>query len=126
MVVVKPSYKILEQQKQASDVTFLFFTVLIMFLFYSSLVDEVRDLIKTTDFLVNFPGVFDSSDHGGVDRGEDCGDKKRYMVQRISVKHRFILSLVVFLRVVIVIMLITFGSWFLLTEKNYLELVMNA
>jgi regulator of protease activity HflC (stomatin/prohibitin superfamily) len=36
----------LEQQKQASHITFLFFTVLIVFLFYTSVVEEIRDLIK--------------------------------------------------------------------------------
>lgn len=127
MVIIKPSYKQLDQQKQASHPTFLFFTCLIMFLFYSSLVDEIRDLIKTTDFLICFPGVYTTEDHGGVDRGEDCPKgQKRYTIQRISIKHRTVLSIVVFLRTCIVIMLITFGTWFLLTEKSYLELVMNA
>jgi len=127
MVVMHPSYNNLDQQVQASHLTFLFFTVLIMFLFYSSVVDEIRDLIKTCDFLVFFPGVHDDDDHGGIDRGEDRpAGKQRYKVQRISVKHRVVLSVVVLLRIIIIIMLLTFGTWFLLTEKNYLELVMNA
>lgn len=127
MVVMSPSYKNLDQQLHAFHPTFLFFTVLIIFLFYSSLVEEIRDVMKTVDFLLFFPGVEGPDDHGGVDRGEDrAPDKKRYKIQRISFKHRMILFVVVLLRLVIIFMLIGFGTRFLLTEKNYLELVMNA
>jgi len=127
MVVMSPSYKYLEQQLHASHPTFLFFTVLIMFLFYASLVDEVRDLIKTVDFLLCFPGVNGPDDYGGIDRGENRNpDKKRYIIQRLSVKHRSVLTILTLVRIIIVTMLITFGTRFLLAEKSYLELVMNA
>jgi len=130
MPVVEPSYSHLDNERQATHPTFVFFTILIMYLFFTSITDEFRDLIKTTDFLCTYPGVADAQDRGGEDRkseGEDVGeDAKRYRIGSISVKHRATMAAVLFLRIVILVMLTLFGTWFLLTEVTYMELVLNA
>lgn len=126
MVVMKPSYLTLVQQERAMHVTYQFFTVLIMYLFFASVVDEIRDLMKSTDFLLTFPGTTGKSDPGGIDHGPDTGENQRYEIQRISKRHRVVLGVVTLTRIVILCMLISYGSWFLLSEKNYLELILNA
>jgi hypothetical protein len=131
MPVLAPAYERLEAEKQACHPTFLFFTILIMYLFFASLVDELRDLIKTTDFLCSFPGIRNALDRGGEDLGEDAKGadedaEKRYRIQRISKNHRAVLLLVLFIRIFIFAMLTSFGTWFLLNEVGYMELVLNA
>jgi len=126
--VMKPSYSFLAQQKRSVDALFLFFKALIMFLFYSSLIDEVRDLIKTGEFLVRFPGVRHAADRGGMHMAEEAQgpEKKKFRITGISRKHRAGMVLVWLLRIVILMIMIRFGSWFLLSEGRYIELVLNA
>lgn len=128
MPVMKPSFEILQQQKRASDPMFLFFKVLIMYLFFSSLIDEIRDLITTLEFLVRFPGVKNAADRGGLSLADELQgrDNKKLRIVAISRKHRALLIIVFVCRVVIVCILTSFGTWFLCNEGRYIELVLNA
>lgn len=133
--VMEPSFSNVSSQERAAHSTFLFFKVLIMYLFYASVVDEVRDLIKTSEFLCRFDGVRDADDRGGIDFEKPTdgeaqairgADEQRYEIQRISRKHRAGMIVVVLARFLILFLLMRFGSWFLLNESRYIELVMNA
>lgn len=126
MSVAKPSYTYLDARELAQHGTFLFFTVLILIMFYSSLVVELRDVIKLTDFLYSFPACQNPQDSGGVDLGEGAPDGKRYHIERISPRHRVAIAVIVVMRTVIFVVVAGFGTWFLLVEDNYMELVLNA
>jgi len=125
--VMQPSYDHLESQKLAETATFLFFAVLIMYLFYASMVEEIRDLIKTADFLVSFPGTLHwTQDRGGQDLGKQSEENERYVIERIHPMHRAELVFVLVTRTMILVVVLTFGTWFLLTEDSTMELVLNA
>lgn len=126
--LMETSFSLLEQQKRAVDVMFLFFKVLLMYLFYATLIQELRELVGTLEFLVRFPGLQLASDPGGLILEDDKQgeDGKKYRITAISRKHRGILTIIFTLRVFILCILVRFGSWFLLNEGRYIELVMNA
>lgn len=126
--VMDLSYSLLEEQKQGTHEVYLFFKMILMFLFYASIVEEVRDLIKMGEFLGRFPGVEHADDRGGRELQEhELGPEgKKYRVTGISRKHRVFLATVFALRIFILFVLFRFGSWFLLSESRYIELVLNA
>merc|ERR1719424_1266006 len=126
MSVSKPSYKNLDARELSQHGTFLFFTVLILIMFYSSLVVELRDVIKLIDFLYSFPSSQNPEDVGGVDLGEGAPDGKRFRIERISRRHRVAIAVIVLVRTLIFVVVAGFGTWFLLVEDNYMELVLNA
>lgn len=125
--VMKMSFSKLMDFSQSTDEMFLFFKILIMFLFYSSLVDELRDLIQTFEFLLRFEGIKSVGDRGGetvIDPQSARG--KHYKITAISRKHRAAMIFILFLRMVILCTLTSYGTWFLLNEGRYIELVLNA
>jgi len=126
MSVSRPTYKNLDAEELCQHGTFLFFTVLILIMFYSSLVVEAREIIKLTDFLYSFPGTYNPQDRGGVDLGEECPNGTRYRIERISAIHRAAIAAMLLLRLLIFAVVAIFGTWFLLVEDNYMELLLNA
>lgn len=128
IAVMEPSYKEIDLQKQAYHSVFLFFKMLVMFIFYSSVVEEIGDLIKSGEFLIVFPGVKSASDPGGIllDEEDRTEEEKKYRITGVSRKHRAAMVVLYLFRVAILTILCKFGSWFLLAESRYIELVMNA
>jgi len=126
MSVSRLSYKYLDTKELCQNGTFLFFQVLILIMFYSSLVVEAREVIKLADFLYSFPGAYGPQDRGGVDLGEGCPGGKRYRIERISAPQRASIAAMLLLRLVIFAVVSIFGTWFLLVEDNYMELLLNA
>merc|ERR1719215_79929 len=125
---MEPAFSLLDQQKRAVDTMFIFFKILLIYLFYASVIQEIHELIKTLECLLRFPGLANSSDPGGFILKDDKQgpEHKKYKVTGISRKHRALLTIIFILRVLILCILIRFGSWFLLNEGRYIELVMNA
>lgn len=128
LAVMEPAFSSLDREMRAVDTMFMIFKILLMFIFYSSVIQEIRDLIVKGEFLLRFPGVENAMDPGGLVLEEDKQGPqgKKYRITGISRKHRGILALVFFLRIAILFLLLRFGSWFLLNEGRYIELVMNA
>jgi hypothetical protein len=126
LTVMEPSYKNLSAQKTTQDKTFLFFATLILYLFYASLASELRGVIKTVDFLISYPSTYNAQDRGGIDRGESSGTDERYQILRISPWHRVALTVVAAMRIAVLAIVLSFGTWFLLTEDSHIELVLNA
>jgi hypothetical protein len=126
--VMETNFSLLEEQKRAVDSMFIFFKILLMYLFYASILQECRELIGTVEFLLRFPGLQMASDPGGfvLEEHEQGDEQKSYRITGISRKHRGILSVIFIARVLIIFILVRFGSWFLLNEGRYIELVMNA
>jgi len=125
--VMKIAFSKLVEYSQSTDAMFLFFKILIMFLFYSSIVDELRDLIQICEFLLRFDGIKSLDDRGGdlVDDPHSARGKT-YRITGISRKHRAAMVVILFLRMIILCTLTSYGTWFLLNEGRYIELVLNA
>lgn len=128
IAVPKLSFHSIGIQTNAIHPLFIFFKVLIMFLFFSSLVDETLDLIKHGEFLIMFPGLHGPDDRGGkVLAEEERGpEDKRIRITGLHHSHRLGLAMMYFCRVMILVILTRFGCWFLLSESRYIELVMNV
>lgn len=126
MPVTDVSYAHLDAQLEALRPIFLFFSVLIIFLFFASLVDECRELIKKADFLLTFPSTYNSEDRGGEDLGPEKEKDGRYRIDRLAPGHRVALVCVFLLRCAIVFMVVYYGTRYLLAEVHYMELVLNA
>jgi len=125
--LMKVSFSKVVEFSQSTDAMFLFFKILIMFLFYSSLVDELRDLIQTGEFLLRFDGIKNVGDRGGgIEDDPQSTRGKHYTITGISRKHRAAMIVILFLRMIILCTLTSYGTWFLLNEGRYIELVLNA
>merc|ERR1719231_139753 len=99
---MKLNFSKLTDFDQSVNTMFLFFKILIMFLFYSSLVEELRDLVKTSQFLVNFPGLKDDEDLGGAEVSDPNSEGgKKYHITGLSVNHRLAMFGILFLRICI-------------------------
>jgi len=124
LLLAKPEYDFVEKEALTIRPMFMLFLSMIMYIFYSSLVDEVRDIFKTADFTHSFPSLKHADDLGGVDLGEHV--EKRYVIDRISSKHRAAIILVIIVRIAIAVIIIGYGTYFLLMKVSYMELVLNA
>jgi hypothetical protein len=126
--IMYPSFSNLSLNEQASASLFLMFKILLMYLFYTSLADEARDLIGFCEFLSRFPGLKHQDDIGGYETSEkeQAEGQKRYKITGLAFTHRACMWFLFILRVLIFLVLVKFGSWFLLTESRYIELVLNA
>lgn len=128
--VSEPSYTILSKQINAYSGIFTFFVILIIYLFYASMVDELREILCCIDLILFFPSVYGPNDSGGIDFGPQVKqtDSKMYqfVIERISKKHRIYIAVVLFLRIGILAYILSFGNWFLLKEDRFMELVLNA
>mmetsp|Transcript_14586 Transcript_14586/g.26077 ORF Transcript_14586/g.26077 Transcript_14586/m.26077 type:complete len:377 (-) Transcript_14586:242-1372(-) len=125
MPVTKATFSGVEVQREAARPLFVCFAVFIIYLFYCSLTEELIDIIKTLDFLVHFPSTSGPDDTGGSDQGEDF-EENRYRIHRISPAHRLLIWPVWVTRLLILIAIILYGSWYLLSEERYFEMVLNA
>lgn len=126
MPVTVLSYANLEKQKASLQPMFLCAQFIIMYLFYTTLVTELRDLIKRVDFLATFPGTLNGEDRGGVDLGPEEVNDGRYRIERISPRHRAALVILLFFRWLIAAFLMIWGTCTLLEETSFFPLVMNA
>jgi len=126
--VMETNFSLLEEQYRAVDSMFLFFKILLIYLFYTSILQECRELVGKAEFLIFFPGLQTASDPGGfvLEEHEQGDELKLYRITGISRKHRGILTVIFIARMLIIFILVRFGSWFLLNEGRYIELVMNA
>jgi len=128
LAVMEPGFSLLDRERRAVDSMFIFFKILLMFIFYSSVLQELRDLVIKFEFLVRFPGLESPSDPGGLilEADKRGPEGKQYRVTGISRKHRGLTGIIFLLQVAILFLLLRFGSAFLLKESHYIELVMNA
>lgn len=131
--ILTATYGNVMSYERATSRLFLFFLALILMLWLLNLIDEWRELIKFAEFLIAFPGLStsarDAFTAGGEELSEKDGDgdtQKSYRITGISRKHRFVLTLVFIMRLMVALRLSQFGTKFLLVETNYLNLVLNS
>eukprot|EP00427_Karlodinium_veneficum_P021411 CAMPEP_0169104900 /NCGR_PEP_ID=MMETSP1015-20121227/23507_1 /TAXON_ID=342587 /ORGANISM="Karlodinium micrum, Strain CCMP2283" /LENGTH=564 /DNA_ID=CAMNT_0009166219 /DNA_START=62 /DNA_END=1753 /DNA_ORIENTATION=+ len=132
--ILEASYTSVSTYKRCTSYMYVFFLSLIVMLWLWSLIQEVKDLIKTGEFLLLFGGL-DENRCGGqridkevADPAEDDDNDSGYQYQiwGISMSHRLVLVVIYLMRVLVCIILTTFGTTFLLGEEDYLDLVMNS
>lgn len=130
--VMLPRYSKIVLQTRTYSWLFVFFLIIILYLFYASMISEMKYMLRMMDFITIFPGLAGQSDWGSGDMSaqlQDNGEyltEKRYEVKAIQRKHRIVLGITTFFRLVIFVVLIVFGTWFLLSQTSYAELVLNA
>lgn len=126
--VMQPNFSMLERETSGVSSLFLFFKILLMYMFYSSVLQEMREQLAAAELILRFPSLQRASDPGGVilEEKEQGEEGKKYRITGISRKHRGMLAIIFLFRVLILCMLVRFGSVFLLNESRYIELVMNA
>lgn len=105
----------------ASDRTYQVFLVLILMIWFISLIDELRELLKLTEFLWVFPDA--SKIAHEIEINVDC---KTVIVEGITSMHRGLMAGVLVIRVLLLFYLCIVGTVFLINETDYLELLLNA
>jgi len=122
--VLTASYSSVASYDRATSRLYLFFLCLIVMLWLLNLIDEWRELIKFCEFLIVFPGITPGTQGGEIITKE--GEDPVYRITGLSRKHRVLLWFVFIMRVVVICVLTSFGTKFLLTETSYLDLVLNS
>merc|ERR1719440_311020 len=124
--ILEATYGTVNKYQRATSRLYVFFQSLIIMLWLLSLIDEWRELLKFIEFLIVFPGI-NSQDNGGtVNKPKDEDGETTYTITGISKKHRALLALFFVIRVNVCGVLTQFGTWFLLTETDYLNLVLSS
>jgi len=132
--VLEATYAEVNAYQRATSRLFLFFLSLVIVLWLLSLVDEWREILKLGEFLIVYPGI-PAGERGGaisprsprdVDTSINSKSEVMYRIDGIGRKHRAMLVIVFFVRLMVVSMLSQFGTRFLLVETDYLALVMNS
>jgi len=124
--VLEASYASVGAYQRATSGSYTFFLSLIIMLWLLSLIDEWRELLKYGEFLVQFPGLTPGEKGGSVSQATEESDDVTWRITAISKRHRAILTVFYFIRVMVCIVLTQFGTHFLLVENNYLNLVLNS
>lgn len=108
--------------------TFLFFLCLVLFLWYCALVDELKEILAFCDFARNFPVNDVGKEDQDVEKENpdflesDDGSK----IQRVSRAHWRICMCMVLVRSLMFIYLAFVGTIFLLSNKTFVDLLMNS
>lgn len=124
--ILEATYESVYKYQRGTSRLYVFFQSLIIMLWLLSLIDEWRELLKFIEFLIVFPGL-NSQDNGGtVNKPTHEDGETTYTITGISKKHRALLALFFVIRVNVCGVLTQFGTWFLLTETDYLNLVLNS
>lgn len=120
--VLEATYATVAKYQRATSRLYVFFQALIIMLWLLSLIDEWRELLKFAEFLIVFPGI--GGDKGGSKIEE--GDEVAYTITGVSRKHRAVMIFFFVIRCCVCFVLTQFGTFFLLTEQDYLSLVLNS
>jgi len=123
--VLEASYATVSRYQRATSRLYVFFQSLIIMLWLLSLIDELREILKFAEFLIMFPRLGFGDNGGSI--GEDGEDgETTYTITGISRKHRAALTLFYIIRICVWVVLTQFGTFFLLVEQDYLNLVLNS
>jgi len=145
--VLNPSYTNLSKRMSATRLSYLILSGAITFVFWASLLPELRALIKYVDFLRNFPEIDHSGSESeaspssrmglnrsrskyGFETPKDSGivldedeSKSQVTITGISSGHRATLFIVWIFRCVTWVFVAEFGTWFLVDEIDWTTLV---
>lgn len=117
--VMHPEYANLDVQTSSIDALFTVFMIFILVLFYATNVPEIKCIIKNFDLLAHFP-IAEMESNGG------SNEDGKYVIKAFSRRHHGALIITALLRLVVLILLLGFGTWFCLSQTSYTELVLNA
>lgn len=117
-------YDALGKHLKSETLTFKIFMFLVLMLWLLALVNEMREMVKLTEFTITYPAA--EGDLGiEVEKGED-GEDDKYKIVGLSRAHRVIIALMVLMRIAVIIYLGAVGCIFLILETGYMDLLMNA
>jgi len=116
-------YDGLGKHQKADEPTYMFFLFLVLQLWFLALLNEMRELVKLSEFCAVFPAA--GEDGGLTVETSEEGDES-YEITGIEPQHRQVVIAMVVMRVILVIYLGVVGSIFLIMETGYMDLLMNA
>jgi len=124
--VLEASYATVLKYQRATSRLYVFFQSVIIMLWLISLIDEWRELLKFLEFLIVFPGLRAGGNNGGSKNEASEDGETTYTITGISQKHRAVLIFFYIVRLSVCYVLTQFGTFFLLTEQDYLNLVLYS
>lgn len=116
-------YAGLEKHYKADTPIFLFFLFLILQIWFLSLINEMKELLKLAEFCYVFP---EAGEDGGVEVSKNDEGDEQYTITGLTSQDRSIAVGCVLVRAVVVIYLGVVGVIFLVMETGYMDLLMNA
>jgi len=122
--VTAVDYDGLGKHQKADLPEFQFFLFLVLQLWLLALLNEMRELVKMSEFCAVFPAA---GEDGGLE--VECSEENEsesYKIVGLEPNHRKIIVAVVVMRVILVIYLGVVGCIFLIMETGYMDLLMNA
>lgn len=144
---INVNYELYSEYLSTHGHSFLVFMFFILFLWYSNLVDEFKDILLLLDFVMNFPVdrnidslpvtvskrlrstfKWSTEEHDLRDVVEthfDDGSKK-VEIRRISLAHWQMCSLMVVVRAVMLVYMCYAGTFFLLSNHTFIDLLLNS
>jgi len=136
MAIVEVEYDTLQSFQGTRHWEFRIFMFLILFIWFSNLVDEVKDLLQLGDFVKNFP-----LDHrvsalhprlttpkAALDSKDDVVERADGLVEvrRISTVHWWMCCLMLIVRTTMIFYMGYAGTYFLLSDHSVVDLLMNS
>lgn len=152
MSTVDVSYSTHLEYQSTHSHAFMVFLCFILFLWYSNLVDELKDVLQTFDFVVNFPvdrqiealppnlsrsfpsmrlaredaiKVEQDSGPDVVVKTYDDGTEMTE-IRRISLFHRQTVFFIVAVRAIMLVYMTYAGTFFLLSNHTFIDLLLNS
>lgn len=123
MYVIGASYGALDGFEKSTETTFKCFLFLVLLLWFYALLEEMRQLLMLAEFCLTFPTV-ESAEAGATI--EEDGDNAKVALHGITKQHRMIISIMTFLRILLIIYIGSVGVVFLVNDTGYMDLLMNA
>lgn len=122
--VTAVDYDGLGKHMKADEPTYMFFLFLVLQLWLLALLNEMRELVKLSEFCAVYPAA---GEDGGLEvtKSEE-DDSESYAITGLDPTHRQVIIFVVVLRVILVVYLGVVGCIFLIMETGYMDLLMNA
>lgn len=154
MSTVDVSYSMHLEYQSTHSLSFQVFLCFILFLWYSNLVDELKDILQQLDFAMNFPvdrqietlppnisrslasmrltSVTGNAAQSTEERKEDVLEKtyddgsSMKEIRRISILHWQMVSLIVAVRGIMLMYMTYAGTFFLLSNHTFIDLLLNS
>lgn len=149
MGTIDVEYEMHEEYKSTHGWSFMVFLCFILFLWYSNLIDEFKNILLLLDFVLNFPvdrqidslpvsvsirlrSTFKWEELPSREMMKDveetcCEDgSRRVDIRRISMAHWRMCAIMVLVRAVMLIYMCYAGTFFLLSNHTFIDLLLNS
>jgi len=117
-------YKAHSEYEDGSTICFLLYKAALVGIYILGVYWEVRTLVKDITWVCNFAGESDVS--RAVEKEVDCDEHRVTAIYGVSKCHRCAVLIITLFRLAILVVLTVVGLFFLLTETDVTELLLNA